>query len=244
LRPAAIVAARQFQSASAHGNPAGQNAAHLLILPQTSIHSQAAAQPERAMASPPKVTADATEGPHQVSVVAAAEPHDGHGKFPPFDPTTFAPQLVWLVISFVALYLIMSRLALPRVASVLAERRERIQRDLAEAERLKAETDSALAAYEKSLADARGRAQGLAKDMRDRVASETDRERRRVDEANAAKLVETEARIADTKARALANVDQLAAETAGAIVERLIGQPVAAEDIRQAIAKPRPLTTV
>jgi F-type H+-transporting ATPase subunit b len=137
----------------------------------------------------------------------------------------------------------MSRKALPGVASVLTERRERIRRDLAEAERLKGETDAALASYEKSLADARGKAQGMAKDMRDKVASDMDRERRRVDEANAAKLAETEARIADTKARALANVDQLAAETAGAIVERLIGQSVGTDDIRQAVANRDTLTT-
>ena len=186
------------------------------------------------MASPTG-TAAGTAG----TAVGADPHHGGHSKFPPFDPSTFAPQLVWLAISFGALYLIMSRVALPRVASVLAERRERIQRDLAEAERLKAETDAALAAYEKSLADARGKAQGMAKDMRDRVASEMDRERVRVDAANATKLAETEARIADTKSKALASVDQLAADTASAIVERLIGQSVSAEDIRRTVAAPR-----
>lgn len=196
------------------------------------------------MAAPHNGTMAADHGAQTVSVVAAAEPHAAGGhNFPPFDPSTFAPQLVWLAISFGALYLIMSRVALPRVASVLAERRERIRRDLAEAERLKAETDAALASYEKSLADARSKAQGLAKDMRDKVAAEMDSERRRVDDANAAKLAETEARIAGTKSRALANVDQLAAETAGAIVERLIGQTVGAEDIRQAVANTNSLTT-
>ena len=196
------------------------------------------------MAAPHTGTMAADHGAQTVSIVAAADQHAAGGhNFPPFDPSTFAPQVIWLAISFGALYLIMSRVALPRVASVLAERRERIQRDLAEAERLKAETDAALAAYEKSLADARGKAQSLAKDMRDKVASEMDSERRRVDDANAAKLAETEARIADTKVRALANVDQLAAETASAIVERLIGQSVGADDIRQAIAEPHTLTT-
>lgn len=194
------------------------------------------------MATQAKGGGSIEQGGGHVSIVAAADSHGGH-KFPPFDPNTFSHQFVWLLISFVALYFIMSRMALPRVASVLAERRERIQRDLAEAERLKAETDAALSAYEKSLADARGKAQGLAKDMRDQVAAETDKERRRVDEANAAKLAETETRIADTKARALANVDQLAAETAGAIIERLIGQSVSADEIRQAIAKPQTLTS-
>lgn len=194
------------------------------------------------MAAPAKGSTGTEQGGAQISIVAAAEPHGGH-KFPPFDPNTFSHQFIWLLISFVALYFVMSRMALPRVASVLAERRERIQRDLAEAERLKAETDTALAAYEKSLADARGKAQGLAKDMRDQVSAETDRERRRVDEANAVKLAETEARIAETKARALANVDQLAAETAGAIVERLIGQAVSADEIRRAVSSPRTITS-
>ncbi|MGD9804161.1 MAG: F0F1 ATP synthase subunit B [Hyphomicrobiaceae bacterium] len=196
------------------------------------------------MAAPHTGPIATDHGAQTVSVVAAADQHavGGHN-FPPFDSSTFAPQLIWLAISFGALYLIMSRVALPRVASVLDARRERIRRDLAEAERLKAETDAALASYEKSLADARSKAQGLAKDMRDQASSELDRERRRVDEANAVKLADTEARIADTKTKALANVDQLAAETASAIVERLIGQSVGAEDIRRAIDTPNTLTT-
>ena len=196
------------------------------------------------MAAPLTGTTATESGAQTVAIVAAADPHaKGGHSFPPFDPTTFAPQLVWLAISFAALYLIMSRIALPRVGSVLTERRERIQRDLAEAERLKGETDAALATYEKSLADARSKAQGMAKDMRDKVAADMDRERQRVDDANASKLAETETRIADTKARALANVEQLAAETAGAIVERLIGQQVNADDIKKAVAPARSLTS-
>ena len=188
------------------------------------------------MASSPK--GQSSDAPAtQTGTVAPGDAHGGHGNFPPFDPATFAPQLVWLAISFAALYWIMSRKALPAVASVLAERRERVQRDLAEAEKLKAETDAALAAYEKSLAEARGKAQGMAKDMRDKIATDMDQERRRVDDANAVKLAETEARIAETKSRALANVNDLAADTASAIVERLIGQQISADDVRKLLAK-------
>ena len=188
------------------------------------------------MASSPKGTNSGAHGA-QAGTVQHADSHGGHGNFPPFDPATFGPQLVWLTISFVALYLIMSRMALPKVASVMAERRERVQRDLAEAEKLKAETDEALAAYEKALADARGKAQGMAKDMRDRMSSQMDAERQRIDAANAAKLAETETRIAETKSRALANVNELASDTASAIVERLLGQQVSADELRQALAR-------
>jgi F-type H+-transporting ATPase subunit b len=189
------------------------------------------------MASPSQAAGGPSYGTHAYT---AAPAEKGVGSFPPFDPGTFSPQLVWLAISFGVLYLVMSRVALPNIGSVLAERRERIQRDLAEAERLKGETDAALAAYEKSLSDARGKAQGLAKDMRDRMSASMDEQRRRVDEENAVKLAATEKQIADTKAKALASVDQLAADTASAIVERLIGQPIGADEVQAEVRSRTP----
>src|SRR5215218_10779848 len=93
----------------------------------------------------------------------------GHkAAFPPFARETFASQLFWLVLCFLLLYLVVSRLALPRVGSILEARRSRIAADFAEATRLKDQTDTALADYEKSLAAARARAQGIAAETRER----------------------------------------------------------------------------
>ena len=78
-----------------------------------------------------------------------------HGGFPPFQSQTFASQLVWLAIAFVLLYVLMAKLALPRVGSIIESRQKRIEGDLADASRLKGESDAAVAAYEKALADAR-----------------------------------------------------------------------------------------
>src|ERR1700674_5909168 len=89
-------------------------------------------------------------------------PSGPHGVFPPFDKETFFSQLFWLAICFVALYVMASKLILPRVGSIIAERRDRIAGDLAEAGRMKDEADAAVAAYEKALADARARAQAIA----------------------------------------------------------------------------------
>src|SRR3954454_5910529 len=90
--------------------------------------------------------------------------HPGGGKpqFPPFDKTTFASQLLWFAVFFVALYVIISRFAIPRIGGIVEARAERIEGDLAEANRLKEQSDAALKGYEKSLADARDRAQTLA----------------------------------------------------------------------------------
>jgi F-type H+-transporting ATPase subunit b len=152
---------------------------------------------------------------------APGGPHKG--PFPPFNAETFASQLVWLAITFVALYLLAARVALPRVASILETRRDRIAGDLAEAQRLKGESDEALAAYEKSLADARNRAQALANQMREKQNAQAEATRKTLEQTLNAKLAEAEKSIVATKAAAMGNVRGIAVDTAGAIVERMIG---------------------
>src|SRR5439155_105097 len=108
-----------------------------------------------------------------------AVPESGaHAKvFPPLDPGTFAPQLVWLALSLGLLYLLLKRVALPRVGEVIEERADRIKRDLEQAEKLKAETEAALANYEQALGEARTKANAMAKGMRDKLTAEVGKER-------------------------------------------------------------------
>jgi F-type H+-transporting ATPase subunit b len=171
------------------------------------------------------------------SAHTAAPSDGGHPKtFPPLDQTTFAPQLVWLAVAFVLLYALLSRLALPRISEVIEERKERVQRDLAEAERAKAETEAALKAYEQSQAEARSRAQGIAKDMRDRLTAQSEKERHELDARMAAKLADTERQIGETKARALAGVSEIASATVGAIVGKLLGQEATPDEVQRALS--------
>ena len=95
-----------------------------------------------------------------------------HGNFPPFDADSFASQLVWLAIAFVVLYVLMAKLALPRVGAIIEGRQKRIEGDLADAEKLKGQSEAALATYEKALADARARAQAIANETRERQAAQ------------------------------------------------------------------------
>src|SRR4029450_10926205 len=150
-------------------------------------------------------------------------PSEHKGAFPPFDSSTFASQLVWLVITFVLLYALMAKVALPRVGSIIAQRQNRIDDDLAQANAFKAQSDAALGAYEKALADARARAQAMASEMRDKQAAEAEASRKKLEDQLNAKLAEAEKVIAGTKQAAMANVRNIAADAARAIVERLIG---------------------
>src|SRR5262245_51288149 len=163
-------------------------------------------------------------------------PADGHkGAFPPFERETFASQLVWFAISFIALYLLMSRLALPRIGGILAQRRARIHADLGAARQLRENSDTDLAAYEKALADARTRAQTIANETRDKLNAEAEQVRKRLEGELNAKLHEAEQQIATTKQAALTNVRGIAIEAAAAIVERLIGAQPARKTVEAAV---------
>src|SRR5262245_61779022 len=114
-----------------------------------------------------------------VAIAIAGDPKGGG--LPQLNPEYFPPQLIWLAISFALLYFLLSKVALPRVGGVIEAREQRILRDLKEAERLKAETEKALAEYEASLASARSSAGGIAKGIRDKLAAEADGERAKVE---------------------------------------------------------------
>jgi len=158
------------------------------------------------------------------------------GGFPPFQKDTFASQLVWLALAFVALYLLMSRIALPRIDSILENRRQRIEGDIAEAKRLKDESDAALAVYEKSLADARSRAQTLANESRERQVAEAEAARKALDAKLNAQIAAAEKSIAARKGAAMTNVRSIASDAATAIVERLIGKAPASREVESAVA--------
>jgi F-type H+-transporting ATPase subunit b len=155
---------------------------------------------------------------------AHTEADGGHkAPFPPFQKDTFASQLVSLAIAFVALYLIVSRIALPRVGGLLDERQNAIEGDLAEAQKLKDASDGALKAYESELAAARTRAQTISAETREKLNAAAEAERKTLEDKLSVKLAEAEKTIAATRETAMSNVRGIAADAAAAIVQRLTG---------------------
>ena len=167
---------------------------------------------------------------------AHTEADGGHGgAFPPFDTSTFPSQLVSLVIAFVALYLIVSRIALPRVGAVIDARQNKIEGDLAQAQKLKDESEAALRAYESELAAARSRAQAIGVETRDKLNAASEAERKTLEERLAAKLADAEKTIAATRASAMSNVRGIASDAASAIVQRLTGTAPDGKSVASAV---------
>ncbi len=159
-----------------------------------------------------------------VTEVPTDVPAEVHGPFPPFQSQTYASQLLWFAIAFGLLYYLMSRVALPRIAAIMEGRSERIAGDLAEAQRLRAESEAAGVAYERSLNDARAQAKAIAQEMREALGAEADAKRKRLELELHERLVVAEESIGAKTTEAMASVRGIAADTASAIVERLTGR--------------------
>ena len=166
---------------------------------------------------------------------ANTEAPSAHHGFPPFETEFFPSQLVWLTLTFVLLYVLMSRVALPRIGSILAERSKRIADDIAAANQLKERSDAAHAAYEQALTDARARAQSIANATREQQAAAAEQTNKRLEAELHERLAAAEKSIAGTRAAAMGNVGAIAADTASAIVERLIGKAPAPHEVAAAL---------
>ena len=154
---------------------------------------------------------------------------------PQLDLSTFPPQLAWLLITFVALYLVVWKVAMPRIVDIRDSRQQRIEDDLGKAETLRKEAETVLAALEKSHADAAAEAQGIHRDMAQSIA----KARAKLQDETAARLSEetqaAEGRIAEEKAAAQGTIPKVARDVTCAAVQRLIGAEIAEADAKDAV---------
>ena len=158
------------------------------------------------------------------TVSSTVQPEEATPGFPPFDASTFPSQLLWFAITFIVLYVVLSRAALPQISGIIERRKARIDGDLKEAERLKGETDKAISAYEAALADARKNAHAIAEETRASIKADIDAKRKVVEDDLSKKMGEAEARITANKQDALGRVSEIAADTTAALVARLTGE--------------------
>lgn len=157
----------------------------------------------------------------------AAHGAAGHAEaagMPQLEFSTFPNQIFWLLVTLVVIYLVLSRIALPRIASVLAERQGTITNDIAAAEELKVKAGEAEEAYNKALADAKAEAQSIVAAAKAEIQADLDVAIAKADAEIAAKAAESEKAIAEIRAGALDSIREVARDTAAEIVAALGGK--------------------
>ena len=171
---------------------------------------------------------------------AGLEHSDEHGAgagMPQLDATTFASQILWLILTFSLLYYLLKTKALPRVADILEARQERISNDLDKAAALRVEAESAAQEYAKVVADAQAKASEAIKATRDAVTADVSARGAALDKELGSKIASAEAAIDAARKKALAELDEVAVEAARAATRQLIGVEVSAAEAEAALAQ-------
>ena len=156
---------------------------------------------------------------------------------PQLDLNTWPTQIFWLAITFFALYLVISRIAIPRTGGVIEQRKSTINGDVAAAQRLKTDVDSTIKSYEAALADSRAKSQAIITQNRAELNAEIEAERAKLGAALDLKSAEAAKLIATARAKALTSVEAVAADIASDIVNELAGIKVTRAAAAEAVAK-------
>lgn len=155
--------------------------------------------------------------------------------FPPLDPTTLQPQLFWLGILFVVLYVLLKKIIIPRIGSILQERKTTLQKDLHAAAQLKEQVDSAIKLYDKTLLTARTNAHNMGRKILDDLSADMRKERQLAEAQLADKLSKAEKNIIETKRNTLTKINDIALEISQPILNQLLGKNYSPEEIKRAM---------
>ena len=162
------------------------------------------------------------------------------GGMPQLNPHDFAPQIVWLVITFVVLYLIMSKLAIPAISDTLEKRQGKIQSDLDAAEKASEDTRALVAAYEKRLADAREQSRRLHREQAEADSAAASARLAELGSTLNARIDEAEQRIAGQRAQVLEGLEDMAHDIAADVYSKVSGQPAETGALKAKVAAASP----
>lgn len=232
------------------GLVAGPGSLAIAQVAQPATEAPATEAPAIAAETPPDATPETAaeaDGDHAETTAERAEAvgldHDeehGAGQgMPQLDASTYASQILWLIITFAVLFYLLKTKALPRVADILEARQERISNDLDKAATLRAEAEAAAEDYAKVVAEAQAKASEAIKQTRESVAADVAARTAALDKELASRIAAAEAAVGQARERALAELEEVAVEVAQAATERLVGVAVTADEARAALAQVR-----
>ncbi|MDW3204133.1 MAG: F0F1 ATP synthase subunit B' [Alphaproteobacteria bacterium] len=160
---------------------------------------------------------------------------EGGSSMPQLDFSTYSSQVFWLVVTFAVLFILMWKVAIPRVGEVIEAREQKIRADLERAEQLRTEIEETEQAVEKALADARSEALEILRKAQDKIVADHAKKQEKLDAELASKVADAESRIEDARKEALASVRDVAEEVAAASIEKLTGDAADKGTVSKAI---------
>ena len=154
---------------------------------------------------------------------------------PQLDPTYWASQAFWLIIIFIALYLALSNLFIPKIKDSIDNRENKIKDDLDEAQKLKNLAEKKLKEYELSIEDAKKEVQKIIFESKNKLNLEIQSKKKEFEKEIEIEIEKAEKEIENLKKDSLKNILTISEEMASKVIEKISGEPMNQSSVKAAI---------
>ncbi len=168
--------------------------------------------------------------------VAHEVEHATSSGLPQFDPTWFASQVFWLLVSFLLLYVIFAKKTLPNLSSTIDRRRKQIESDVETTQKLTKEAEAIYEAYEENLKDAQLKARAVVINMENDLKAQADADHKKFRDKAEETILKTEISIEAAKVTALKDIQAIASEIASETVKKLIGHKIDSKNVESIVS--------
>jgi len=141
---------------------------------------------------------------------------------PQLNPEFWTAQIFWLILIFSFLYVIISKIFLPKITYSIENRKSRVVNDLDEAQKLKESAEKKLNEYNKIIEESKKEAKKIIEDNRKKLDRDIVSKKQKFNDEIEKEIVAAEKEIIDLKKTSISNINNIAAETSVEVIKQII----------------------
>ena len=161
------------------------------------------------------------------STVFAAE----SGGMPQLNPEFWISQIFWLIITFGILFIVLTKVILPKISNNLETRKSQILENIETADKQKVESQKKIDEYEKIILDSKLKAKSYFNEAREKILDDINKKRSALEKDLDEEISEVEKELSDLKQKSGEKINKIAAETSAELIKELIGEEVNSSSI-------------
>ena len=148
------------------------------------------------------------------------------GGMPQLNPEFWVSQIFWLLITFGILYLVLSKLILPKISKNLESRKSQISENIEAAEKHRENSDSKLKEYDDIILKSKLEANNIFKEAREKVIKDINSKKENLEKQIDEEIKKTEQELEVFKKSSPEKINKIAIETSTELLKKLIGAEV------------------
>ena len=148
------------------------------------------------------------------------------GGMPQLNPEFWVSQIFWLTLTFSILYVVLSKIILPKISVNLESRKSEIQENIEAAEKQRQKSESKILEYNKMLSKSKLEAKNIFKDAREKAMKDINSKKEVLDNQINDEIKKAEQEIVLLRKTAPEKINKIAIDASSELVKKLIGADV------------------